>query len=368
MISIACPKCRSNIAVDDLPGAIAACSQCGARILLPRGDGSQAILLSSPSGEPATETPQPSDVIDTVVSPQDEAVLAEVQRLQDQRPGWGNAISILVISVLLFLGAQAGGAWEGIVILMGVLAFHESGHYVAMRCFGYRNLKMFFIPFFGAAVSGRHYNVAGWQKALVALAGPVPGIALGVAVGVLGLALKEPLLIQVALALLILNGYNLLPFLPLDGGWAVHAVLFVRHPVLDGIFRLVAALGLLGLALLTGNWVLVGLAVFMLIAVPLSWRLANIAHRLRQQGLVAISADAESIPLSAALTILAAVRPALPPQTSPKVLAQHVANMFGALNAQPPGVLATLGLLALHAGSFLVALVMTVVIMMLKKG
>jgi Zn-dependent protease len=250
---------------------------------------------------------------------------------------------------------------------MGVLALHESGHYVAMRYFGYRNLRMFFIPFFGAAVSGRHYNVAGWKKALVALAGPVPGILIGVPLGLLGVALQEPMLMQVALVLLILNGFNLLPFLPLDGGWVVHAVLFVRHPVLDVLFRVVAAVGLLGVALLTGNWMLAGLSVFMLIALPLAWRLANIAHRLRREGLAAVSADAESIPLQTALTILAAVRPALPAQAPAKMLAQNVANVFEALNAAPPSALATVGLLALHAGSFLLALVMTMVVAVVKQ-
>ena len=33
-----------------------------------------------------------------------------------------------------------------------------------MRLFRYSNVKMFFIPLLGAAVSGRHYNVPGWKK------------------------------------------------------------------------------------------------------------------------------------------------------------------------------------------------------------
>jgi len=344
-------------------GAVMSCPHCGARMLAPRGEGSVSGI-----DQAAASSTEGLDQLEPVVSPEDEAVLAELQRLRDQQPGWGGAILILAISVVLYLGAaRAQRGWEGIVILMGVIAFHEAGHYVAMRYFGYRNLSMFFIPFFGAAVSGRHYNVAGCQKALVALAGPVPGILVGAPLGVLGLALQEPTLVQVATVSLILNGFNLLPFLPLDGGWVVHAVLFVRHPVLDAVFRFLAALGLLGVALLTQSWVLVGLAVFMLIALPMAWRLANIAHRLRKEGLVAVSADAESIPLRTALSILGAIRPVMPAKTPPKVLAQNVANMFGALNATPPDALPTLGLLALHGGSFFIALVMTVVIIVLKK-
>ena len=39
-----------------------------------------------------------------------------------------------------------------------------------MRAFKYRNVQMFFIPFFGAAVTGRNFSVAGYKKAIVSLA------------------------------------------------------------------------------------------------------------------------------------------------------------------------------------------------------
>src|SRR5262249_941818 len=186
---------------------------------------------------------------------------------------WGGALAVLGISLLLYMGAaRAQGAWDGISIFIAVLAFHELGHYLAMRCFGYRNLRMFFIPFFGAAVSGRHYNIAGWKKAVVALAGPVPGILLALPLGVAGLILHDAKVVEVALFMLILNGFNLLPFLPLDGGWVVHAVLFVRHPALDGMFRLVAALCLLGLAIVMVDWIVIALAVLMLLSIPITWR------------------------------------------------------------------------------------------------
>ena len=113
-----------------------------------------------------------------------------------------------------------------------------------MRIFKYRNLRMFFIPFFGAAVSGQNYNVAGWKKAIVSLMGPLPGIFVGALVGCAGLLLHQPLLIKAATLTLILNGFNLLPVLPLDGGWVMHAGLFSRHYMLDTAFRVLAALAL----------------------------------------------------------------------------------------------------------------------------
>jgi Zn-dependent protease len=306
----------------------------------------------------AEESPVDVEVVEDGISARDAQVLAELDKLQTQRPSWWGALAVLGISLLLYMGAaKTDRAWDGVFILVLVLAFHELGHYVTMRCFGYRNLRMFFIPFFGAAVSGQHYNIAGWKKVLVALAGPLPGVFIGVPLGVVGLLVREPKLVEIAVLMLILNGFNLLPFLPLDGGWVVHTVLFVRHPVLDVVFRVVTALCVLGLAALLQAWLLLAVAIFMLLAVPLAWRLARIAYRLKHEDAVPASADAQSIPTQAALTILAELRRALPPQATPKVLAQNVANVYETLNARPPGVLASLGLLVLYGTSFLVALV-----------
>lgn len=372
MFHVTCPKCQTILSIDDTRvGMVVPCSHCGTMLRVP------AATPAPPSPYSDTESPEveavedenrpaASEDIAEEIAPQDAEVLAELKRLRNQRPAWWGAIAILAVSLLLFVGAaKAERAWESIVILILVLFFHELGHYVAMRCFGYRNVRMFFIPFFGAAVSGRHYNVAGWKKAVVALAGPVPGILIGVPLGIAGLILRQQQVIETALLMLILNGFNLLPFLPLDGGWIVHAVLFVRHPVLDVVFRLMAALALLGLSLFMRAWFLVALAVVMLLGIPLAGRLARVAYRLKQRGLAADSSDTDAIPDAVALPILAELRPILPPQTTPRILARNVANVFETLNAHPPEELASAALLFVHAGSFFVALVMSVVIAML---
>jgi Zn-dependent protease len=362
MIQIRCPNCQSLLAFEDgWAASVVACPDCDTQFHVPDRES---------AGWPAPKgsvEPIELDAAEGAISPQDEEVLAELERLQNQQPGWWWALALLSISLLLFMGtARVPQISDSIFILIPVLAFHELGHYVAMRGFGYRNLRMFFIPFLGAAVSGQNYNVAGWKKAMVALAGPLPGIMLGVLVGVIGLISSEPKVLDIAMFLLILNGLNLLPLLPLDGGWVVHAVLFVRSPVLDVVFRVGAALTLLGLAILLAGSCLAGVAIYMLLATPMAFRLARIAHRLGQEGLVARSLDNQSIPAEAALRILAELRRALPPQTPPEALARHVANVFEAFNAEPPGVPASLGLLLLHAGGFVLALVMSVLITVLQ--
>src|SRR5262249_50063148 len=145
--------------------------------------------------------------------PGDAAVLAELESLQAGKASWWNTLLLLGLSLALFLVArQMMPDWDTLLwMLLPLLALHQLGHYLAMRLFGYRNLRMFFIPFFGAAVSGRHYNVAGWKKALVALAGPVPGIAVGIVLGIAGLILNHARLTEAAILMLVLNGFNLLP-------------------------------------------------------------------------------------------------------------------------------------------------------------
>lgn len=296
------------------------------------------------------------------VSRKHDDVLAEFEQQQNKKASWGAAIGILGVSLLLFMAAAgAQKLFDNLLMIIVVLAFHEAGHYVAMRIFGYRNVRMFFIPFFGAAASGQHYNVAGWKKAVVALAGPVPGILFAVPIGVAGTATERPQLLNAAMFMLFLNGYNLLPMLPLDGGWVLHAVLFVRHPVLDVVFRVVACVLMFVMAIVFSQWCLCAVAIFMLVLTPTAYRVARVAHRLRQAGIRAGSPDAITIPHAAAQQILAELWREMPANTPPNVLAQDVANVFEMFNAEPPGVLASLALLTLYAGSFISALMSSVI-------
>jgi len=54
-------------------------------------------------------------------------------------------------------------------------------------------VRMFFIPLMGAAVSGQNYTAPAWKKVLVALAGPLPGIIVGIALGCAGWYWHKPL-------------------------------------------------------------------------------------------------------------------------------------------------------------------------------
>jgi Zn-dependent protease len=59
--------------------------------------------------------------------------------------------------------------WQDLLILIGVLFLHELGHFAAMRSFGYENTSIFFLPFFGAATSGRKDHATLSEKVMVVL-------------------------------------------------------------------------------------------------------------------------------------------------------------------------------------------------------
>jgi len=296
-------------------------------------------------------------------------VLAEVERIQTQRPGWRNAIIILVISVVAFIAiGSAQSDWKFYLWLIPLLFLHEGGHWLAMKIFGYRNLRMFFIPLFGAAVTGQHWNVPGWKKAIVSLAGPVPGILLGVALTLAGLITQHAWLNHAAWLLLIINGFNLLPVLPLDGGHVMHAILFCRNRWLDIAFRVLAIAGLLLLDFSTPGRFFMYIAIVMAIGLPVAFKIGKVADSLRSTPFPPPLAGEDRIPLPMADAIIHALKAELPANTNSKTLALHTVNVFETLNARPPGVLGTLGFLAVHGGSVLLALLCGFLLLLNQHG
>lgn len=304
-----------------------------------------------------------------IVGEEHAEVLLQLEALQKQKPSWGNALGILVISAIAFFASSSSqGSWKFALGLIPILLFHEAGHYLAMRLFNYSNLRMFFIPFFGAAVTGSNYNIPGWKKAIVSLMGPVPGIALGIGVGILGLFLHQPLLVKGAFFMLFLNAFNLLPVLPLDGGWVLHTTLFCRHPLLDVGFRVLAAIGLFSLGLATQTKILPYLAIPMLIALPVSYQTARVAAAMRRRNLPPVPDDVQTIPADTANTIVTEIKAAFPKQQNTKTLAQLSLNVFELLNARPPHWAATLGILFVHGASLVLAVVFGVVFVLGRDG
>jgi Zn-dependent protease len=97
-----------------------------------------------------------------------------------------------------------------------------------------------FIPFLGAAILLKENPLNAWREALVAFAGPIVG-SLGCAVvWVVGEQQNSEFLLALAFTGFLVNLFNLIPVVPLDGGRIAAAI----HPAvwLIGFVGLVALL------------------------------------------------------------------------------------------------------------------------------
>lgn len=283
---------------------------------------------------------------------------AELQRLQTSRGCALNGLLLLVLSVAASIGSGLMQASLGMIaMIVGVLFVHELGHYLAMRTFKYREVRMFFFPLVGAAVTGRHYNVAGWKKAVVSLLGPLPGIFAGAALGAVAIATHHDPLAKISLIAMGLNAFNLLPLLPLDGGWFWNAVFFSRQRGLEIAFKSFAGLsGIAASSIGLGRlWLFLGIVT--LCTIPATWLHARIAAKLRARGYQPTASRDDAVPLDTAEAIFVELDTAAKGKLHAKALATGTLQIFERLNTTPPGALVSIALSAAYFVALVVAIV-----------
>jgi Zn-dependent protease len=253
-----------------------------------------------------------------------------------------------------FLGGSVDRPSEAGVLTVFVLSLvwarliHELGHAIAMHLTGYRDDRMFLLfPFtaLGGADSGRHFNEPGWKAAVVALAGPLPGIAL--VVGVIAwyriIAEPTPWWLDITWSTSgIVNAFPLVPIMPLDGGRVVRAIVARRLPWLEfWIFLLVLATLLAG-ALLESDWVLLAIGVGGLVYLP-SFRQTRITARLLREGYRPVARKDGRISwtgLGLLVDRIGKVWPRLTSlrRSSPEQIAEMAIEQYERLSCRPPGL------------------------------
>jgi len=141
--------------------------------------------------------------------------------------------AILLKFKFLFTFAIAVGAyalfwgwWFGLGFAV-LLLVHELGHVIWLRREGISATLPVFIPFMGAFVAMKEMPKNAYVEAKVGLAGPVLGSAGAFAVLIWANDVNSNLLRALAYLGFLLNLFNLIPVVPLDGGRAVSAL----HPL-----------------------------------------------------------------------------------------------------------------------------------------
>jgi len=130
--------------------------------------------------------------------------------------------------------------WTWVLVLTAVVVFHEMGHFFAMKIYKYQELGIFFIPLMGAYVSGKKQEVSQKQSAVILLAGPLPGIILGLLSHFIADQTDIYFFEKLAWILVFLNLLNLLPVYPLDGGQLLHRLFLDDYNILGKIFMVIS--------------------------------------------------------------------------------------------------------------------------------
>ena len=242
-----------------------------------------------------------------------------------------------------------------VVLFLAVFLLHEAGHALGMFIFGYKNVSLFFVPFLGALITGRKENAPAWQEAVMVLMGPIPGLVLGLTLAPIAAGIGENQnLNSLVLFLIFINGLNMLPFVPLDGGHFCNLVVFNRNRYLEAAFSVFGIAGLVALAIYLRWWALGVLIFFMVPAVVRSIRIRSIAHELAKKHDLAVRDSEQEPDDELLLEINDAVQSRLKLTTDPEQ-AVAIDAVFRVARQRPPTVLATIALLLVYLAPIPVA-------------
>ncbi|MBB1318791.1 site-2 protease family protein [Shewanella sp. SR43-4] len=192
--------------------------------------------------------------------------------------------SAKVVKVLFAGASVAAYSWlfsfQFALALIGCLVFHEYGHIRAMKHFGMKTKGIYLIPFVGGlALSDERINTR-WQDVYISIMGPTFGLILSIICVGLYWITGNVFFAGLAAFNALLNLFNLLPILPLDGGHILKSISFSMNSLIGLIACILgAAIGVfisysLGLALL-GFLLLIGS-----VEIIFEWRGRHQSHLL----------------------------------------------------------------------------------------
>lgn len=176
--------------------------------------------------------------------------------------------SAKVIKVVFAGASLAAYSWffsfQFAMALIGCLVFHEWGHILAMKHFGMKTKGIYLIPFVGGLALGDSKINTRWQDVVISIMGPSFGLLLSLASLLIYSITGEIFFAGLAAFNALLNLFNLLPILPLDGGHVLKSISFSMDSRLGIVLCALAAAGgvylcysfnlaLLGFILLIGS-------------------------------------------------------------------------------------------------------------------
>jgi len=347
----------SEESIADEKGKITVKCNCGKTLKVPKFRAGKNIIC--PICRNVTTVPSISEKLETPLFETEsndeeivDKVLAELNKTDlDQKKSIGKNLATLAVSVVLFISLGLfRNSIASIAMLVGVILIHECGHFIGMKLLKYKDVQMFFIPLFGAAVSGKETTPSEAKKAIVSLFGPAPGILIGIGTGVAYFLTRQPLLADATRIFIFLNTFNLLPFHPLDGSRIFDALLFSRHPRIEVGFKIITTLILGWLAFIFRD-IFFGLfagAVF--ISIRSTHISASIAHEIRKETNAADDCSLHKVPPESVQKIVKLLKEKLPAEhRKPKPMAIFTNGIWQRVCNKPCAVIPSIGLLTCYA-------------------
>ncbi|WP_336517870.1 site-2 protease family protein [Pollutibacter soli] len=196
---------------------------------------------------------------------------------------WLKTLTGLLLYVLVYYAIFR--EFRHVILLIAVIVFHECGHFLVMKAYGYKDVRMLFIPFLGAFVSGKSEGISPAQKSIMILAGPIPGIIVGVILFFIYLAKPNPLLFEGTVLFLLLNGFNLLPVIPLDGGQLLQTLYFENNVIVQISFLLISALVVVLLSWFLHNYLLLVIVLIPILRLRTLYSLQKLRRFMTREGI-----------------------------------------------------------------------------------
>lgn len=138
-----------------------------------------------------------------------------IERKSERKTGLTFFSMVLFALAFVLIGSRD---FLFIFFVILVLFIHEIGHFLLMKLYQYKNVKILFVPLMGAFVQGKKELYQQKQSFFVIMAGPIPGILIGTILLYFGEIFGYNWMKELSILFLFINMLNLLPLDMLDGG------------------------------------------------------------------------------------------------------------------------------------------------------
>jgi stage IV sporulation protein FB len=198
--------------------------------------------------------------------------------------------SLASLALYIILGYYVFKSFRLLILITLIVIIHEMGHFLAMKAFRYKDLGIFFIPLLGAYVSGTKREVSQLQSAIILLAGPLPGIILGIIFYFLYQSDPTMTIGGIPFDLIgnlfvFLNLLNLFPVYPLDGGQLLNRVFLEEESWVSKLFVFLSAAFMLWVAWKSNLWILAIFPALMLLRLRTDKQTITVEKKMEEEGI-----------------------------------------------------------------------------------